>query len=100
MGLGSQESFLALLLLSYGDRSEVDSMVALDLLEAAELRGRQSRVSCPAAPEYPKMIYETVIAFRYLELDGDTPTHVTFRNYSVDRQSRESGFCQSSGGPA
>ena len=35
---------------------------------------------------------ETVIAVRHPELDADTPTHVTFRNYLADRQARVGGF--------
>ena len=74
-------------------RHEVESMVARGLVEAAGLRRKQNwALILSSSARVSEVTHETVIAVRYPELDADTPTHVTFRNYLADRQARVGGF--------
>ena len=60
--------------------SDVESMGAQGLVEAAGLRRKQNWALILSVGE-SEVIYETVIAVRYPELDADTPRHVAFGNY-------------------
>ena len=56
-------------------RHEIDSMVALGLVEAAGLSGRQNwSLILSSSARVSRVTYEAVIAVRYLELDAATPT--------------------------
>ena len=71
-------------------RHEVDSMVALGLVEVAGLSGRRNWALILSSSARVSRV--TVIAVRYPELDAVTPTHVTFGNYLADCQATVGGF--------
>ena len=74
-------------------RHEVESMVAQGLVEAAGLRRKQNwALILSSSARVSEVTYETLIAVRYPELDGDTPTHVAFGNHLADREARVGGF--------